>query len=139
MSSRQVDSKGAVLRGSVEASGPGTEREDLLESLAGRNAQGSLAVAERTRRAVRVSANARRETREQNRFHVGVAVGAFAVLSLVLAPLLWSSVDYLCSGGRFGDMTTQMAFLILLLFATTIGALIAGWKTRATSSDRDKA
>ncbi len=109
--------------------------QELLEALAGRNARGSQAAAERARRAIRVSVDTQRETREQKRFHLGVATAVFGILLLLLGPGLWSSIDDLFGGEHFSDTTTQIAFLILVLLVAIVAALIAGWKTRASSSD----
>jgi hypothetical protein len=104
--------------------------QELVAALVGRDAQGSQRVAERTRRTVRIAAMARREEQAGKRRTLGIAMAVCLGILTLLAPALWSSVDDLVAGEHFGDIPTQVALMVMILFPAVIAALIAGWQTR---------
>ncbi|MGI8771596.1 MAG: hypothetical protein ACR2JE_09170 [Acidobacteriaceae bacterium] len=104
---------------------------DLLGALTGKDAQGSRRAAERTRRAVRMAVVARREQQVDRRHNLGVAIACCLGISILLTPALWSSVDDFIAGEHFGDIPTQVALLLMMLFPAIIAALIAGWRTQS--------
>jgi hypothetical protein len=104
--------------------------QELIAALVGRDAQGSQRVAELTRRTVRMAAMARREEQAGKRRTLGIAMAVCLGILTLLAPALWSSVDDLVAGEHFGDIPTQVALMVMILFPAVIAALIAGWQTR---------
>lgn len=105
--------------------------QELLGVLVGKDAQGSQRVAERTRRAVRMAVIARQEKQAGNRRTLGIALAVCLGILTLLAPALWSSVDDLVAGEHLGDIPTEVALMVMILFPAVIAALIAGWRTQS--------
>ncbi len=115
---------------------PGSIDQDLLSALSGKDAQGSRRVADRTRRAVRMNVLAKREEQAGRRRTLGIAMAVCLGILMLLAPALWSSVDDFVAGEHFGDIPTQVALLLMMLFPAVIAALIAGWRTQGMDDGR---
>jgi hypothetical protein len=101
---------------------------ELIQALTGLNANASLAVALRTRRAVRDAALNLREDKGRRRRNRGLALlGALGFL-ILLTPALWSGVDEIFAGEHISDLPTMFTLLALTLFSAVVAALVAGWK-----------
>ncbi len=114
---------------------PSNDKNALLRAMSGRDANAQQPLVERTRRAVRIADQSRREQGEQGRRSVGVSLFVIGAVLLVLAPALWSSVDDLLGGEHFGDLPTQVALLSTMLLMAVVAALAAGWRTRTGRED----
>jgi hypothetical protein len=113
-----------------------SDRQDLLRALAGKDAQASMRVVERTRHAVRMAIAARREEHARKRRNLGIALAVCLSTLMLLAPALWSSMDDLAGGEHFADIPTQLALLLMVLFPALIAALVAGWRTQSFRDPR---
>ncbi len=100
----------------------------LTGALTGMDANASLAVAHRTRRAVREAAFQIREDRQRRRRNKGVALLIAAGFITLLTPALWSGVDEIFAGEHLSDMPTMVTLTALTLFSAVIAALLASWK-----------
>ena len=101
---------------------------ELLQALTGADANASLAVAHRTRRAVREGAFQIREERQRRRRNKGVALLIAAGFITLLTPALWSGMDEIFAGEHLSDLPTMFTLLALTLFSAVIAALLASWK-----------
>jgi hypothetical protein len=106
---------------------PGTDPE-LLQALNGMDANASLAVAHRTRRAVREVAFQIRDDRQRRRRNRGIALLCAAGFIILLTPALWSGIDEIFAGEHLSDMPTMVTLTALTLFSAVIAALLASWK-----------
>jgi hypothetical protein len=110
--------------------------EALLRAVTGRDANAQLPMVARTRRAIRIANESRREEGERGRHHIGVTLFAFGAISLVLAPAMWGSLDDLFGGEHFGDLPTQVMLLCTFLMLAVVGALaVALWRNQANQPD----
>lgn len=109
-------------------------RQDLLGALAGKDAQGSRRVADRTRRSVRVAVVARREEKAGKRRSFAVAIAFCLGILTLLAPAMWSSLDDLGLGEHFGDLPMQLTLLLIVLLPAVIAALLASMRTQGLQS-----
>jgi hypothetical protein len=110
--------------------------EALLRAVAGRDANAQLPMVARTRRAIRIANESRREEGERGRHHIGVTLFAFGAIFLVLAPAMWGSLDDLFGGEHFGDLPTQVMLLCTFLMLAVVGALaVALWRNQANQPD----
>jgi hypothetical protein len=120
------------LQGKPAAVSPLPDRQQaLLRAVSGRDVAAQQPLVERTRRAVRIADQSRREQGEQGRRSMGVALFAIGAILLVLAPALWSGLDDLLGGEHFNDLPTQVALFAGVLLVAVVAALVAGWRTRA--------
>lgn len=97
----------------------------LLEALSGLNGDASMAVVQRTRRAVRDAALSALEVRRTRRRNAGIAAAVVVALLVMLSPALWSMVDELLRGENVSDLTPMVTMLVVLLFSGVIAALVA--------------
>lgn len=112
------------------------EPEALLRAVAGRDANAQLPMVTRTRRAIRIANESRREEGERGRHHIGVTLFVFGAIFLVLAPAMWGSMDDLFGGEHFGDLPTQVMLLCTFLMLAVVGALaVALWRNQANQQD----
>ena len=110
--------------------------EALLRAVAGRDANAQLPMVTRTRRAIRIANESRREEGERGRHHIGVTLFVFGAIFLVLAPAMWGSMDDLFGGEHFGDLPTQVMLLCTFLMLAVVGALaVALWRNQANQQD----
>ena len=105
--------------------------QDLLRAVTGHDAGAQLPVVARTRQAIRVADETRREQSERERRTFGISLFAGGALFVLLAPVLWDSVDDLVSGEHFGDLPTQVALISTLLMMSVVAALVVLWRSRA--------
>ncbi|HZD46543.1 MAG TPA: hypothetical protein VE109_10715 [Acidobacteriaceae bacterium] len=111
-------------------------REALLRAVAGRDANAQLPMVTRTRRAIRIANESRREEGARGRHHIGVTLFVFGAIFLVLAPAMWGSMDDLFGGEHFGDLPTQVMLLCTFLMLAVVGALaVALWRKQANQQD----
>jgi hypothetical protein len=105
---------------------------DLIQVLTGLDASASLAVAQRTRRAVREASLNIREERKRRRRNKGIALLVAVSFLTLLTPALWSGVDEIFAGEHLSDLPTMVTLLALTLFSAILAALIASWKGHQT-------
>jgi hypothetical protein len=112
------------------------EPEALLRAVTGRDANAQLPMVTRTRRAIRIANESRREEGERGRHHIGITLFVFGAIFLVLAPAMWGSMDDLFGGEHFGDLPTQVMLLCTFLMLAVVGALaVALWRNQANQQD----
>jgi hypothetical protein len=102
---------------------------EMLLALSGMDANAGLAVAQRTRRAVREAALQIREDRQRRRRNKGLALLIATGFITLLTPALWSGMDEIFAGEHLSDLSPMVTLLALMLFSAVIAALIAGWKS----------
>ena len=105
-------------------------REALLRAVSGRDANAQLPLVARTRRAVRVANDTRREQGERGRHHIGITLFVLGAIFVVLAPAIWGSLDDLLGGEQFGDLPAQVTLLSTFLMLAIVGALGVVWRNR---------
>ena len=105
-------------------------REALLRAVSGRDANAQLPLIARTRRAIRVANDTRREQGERGRHHIGITLFVFGAIFLVLAPAIWGGLDDLLGGEHFGDLPAQVTLLSTFLMLAVVGALGVIWRSR---------
>jgi protein-S-isoprenylcysteine O-methyltransferase Ste14 len=110
-------------------------REALLRAVAGRDASAQLPVVARTRRAIRVANESRREQGERGRHGIGVTLFVLGAIFVVLAPAMWGSLDDFFGGEHFGDLPTQITLLSTFLMLAVVGALVVVWRNRVANQD----
>ena len=101
---------------------------DIVEALTGLDASATMAVAQRTRRAVREAAANLREDQKHRRRNRGLALLVAVGFLTLLTPALWSGVDEIFAGEHISDLPTMVTLLALTLFSAVLGALVASWK-----------
>lgn len=109
-----------------------TADPELVQVLTGLDASVSLAVAQRTRRAVREASLNIREDQKRRRRNKGVALLVAVGFLTLLTPALWSGVDEIFAGEHLSDLPTMVTLLALTLFSAILAALIASWKGHQT-------
>jgi len=97
----------------------------------GRDAGAQLPVVARTRRAIRVADESRREQGGRDRRTFGISLFAIGALFVLLAPALWDSIDDLTGGEHFSDLPTQVALISSLLMISVVAALTVFWRRRS--------
>ena len=101
---------------------------DLLESLAGGQANRECAVGYKTRRVVLASLGVMKEQQAGRKRVRAVALASILLVVLLLGPLVGWAVDNLLNEGHMGDMTSQFALWVCILCpALVAAALVAGW------------
>lgn len=106
---------------------------ELIQALTGMDANASMAVAHRTRRAVRDAAFQIRDDRKRRRRNRGMALLIAAGFLTLLTPALWSGVDEFFAGEHISDMPAMFTMLAFTLFSAVIAALLASWKNHQPS------
>jgi hypothetical protein len=109
--------------------------ETLLRALAGRDANAQLPLVARTRRAIRIANDTRREQGERERHHMGISLFVLGAILLVLAPALWGSLDDFFGGEHFGDLPAQVTLLSIFLMLAVVGALLVVWQRSRGNQD----
>jgi hypothetical protein len=112
---------------------PGARPDDhgeLIQALTGLDANASLAVAMRTRRAVREASLNLREDQKRRRRNKGIALLVALGILMLLTPALWSGVDEIFAGEHLSDLPTMFTLFALTLFSAIVAALIASWKNQ---------
>ena len=105
--------------------------KDLLRAVSGRDVNAQLPVVARTRRAIRVADENRREQSERERRTLGISLFAGGAMFVLLAPVLWDSLDDLIGGEHFSDLPTQVALICTLLMMSVVAALVVLWRSRS--------
>ncbi len=103
---------------------------ELIQALTGLDANASLAVAQRTRRAVREASLNIRQDQERRHRNKGVALLVALGFLMLLTPALWSGVDEIFAGEHLSDLPTMFTLFALTLFSAVVAALIASWKNQ---------
>lgn len=103
-------------------------REALLRAISGRDVSSQLPVVARTRRAIRVSNETRLEDGKRGRRTFGISLFAGGALFVLIAPVLWDSLDDLIGGEHFADLPTQVALVSTLLMLSVVAALVVLWR-----------
>jgi hypothetical protein len=101
---------------------------EMVQALTGMDANASLAVAHRTRRAVREAAMRMREDRQRRRRNKGLALLIAAGFITLLTPALWSGMDDIFAGEHLSDLPTMVTLTALTLFSAVVAALLASGK-----------
>jgi protein-S-isoprenylcysteine O-methyltransferase Ste14 len=109
--------------------------EALLRAFAGRDANAQLKVVSRTRRAIRVANETRREQGERGRHDIGITLFVLGAIFVVLAPAMWGSLDGFFGGEHFGDLPAQVMLISTFLMLAVVGALIAVWRNRTNQDE----
>jgi hypothetical protein len=106
-------------------------REALLRAISGHDANAQLPLVARTRRAVRVANENRREQGERGRHHLGITLFVLGAIFVLLAPVIWGSIEDLVGGEHFVDLPAQVMLLSTFLMLAVVGALAVAWRGRA--------
>ena len=109
---------------------PAENDPQMIEMLAGMNANADMAVVQRTRRTIMEAAAELSEQRHRNRRNAGIAALTILVLLMVLTPAIWSSMDDMLGEGEFFEVHNMSMVLILMLFSTVLGVLILGLRSQ---------
>lgn len=102
----------------------------IIEMLAGMNANADILVVQRTRRAVMEAATELREQKRRNRRSVAIVALTVTVLGMLLTPAIWSSVEDFLAGGDLFELHSMVMVLSALLFSTVLSALIVGLRSQ---------
>jgi hypothetical protein len=88
----------------------------------------TLRVAMKTRRAVRDAVINNQEDRVRQRRNLGMAIGGFIVLLVLLAPAIWNGMEDMLAGEHILDLPVLVAVFVLMLLPAMLAALIAVWR-----------
>jgi hypothetical protein len=110
---------------------------DVARSIAWSDCDATLALAQKTRRAVRDEVISTQERRVRARRNLGFAIFGFVGLFVLLAPALWNGLEDLLAGEHLFDLPTLVACLILMLFSTMMAVLIVVWREQR-DPERDR-
>ena len=102
----------------------------IIEMLAGMNANADMLVVQRTRRAVMEAAHELREQKRRNRRSAAIVALTVTVLGMLLTPAIWSSVEDFLAGGDLFELHSMVMVLSALLFSTVLSALIVGLRSQ---------
>lgn len=103
-------------------------RGDLIEALAGRQADREGAVAHRTRRVVMASLGVLQEQEAGRRRARCLALAFILVSVFLLGPAAWHVTDGLIDGDFFSDPATQFSLWFSFLCLAVAGAvMVARW------------
>jgi hypothetical protein len=102
----------------------------LVQALAGLDAQADMAVVQRTRRAVMVAGHQMRSAQVKRRRQAGIVLFTTVGLIILLTPAIWSVADDLFGGEHFFDAPTLTMSLIATLLSTIFAALIIHLRSR---------
>ena len=112
----------------TEKSRPAKRPTDAVRPLAWSDCEATLALAQKTRRAVRDEVISIQERRLRHRRSLGFAISGFVLLFVLLGPALWNGLEDLLAGEHLFDLPTLVACLILMLFSAMLATLVAVWK-----------
>jgi hypothetical protein len=106
----------------------GIPGNDVVRASSLLDADATRRVAQKTRRAVRDAVITTQEKRTRQRRNLGLAILGFVSMLVLLGPAIWTGVEELLGEEPLFDLTTQISFLIAMLFLAMLAALIAVWK-----------
>ena len=102
--------------------------QEPLRFVAWQTTDTHLQVVQKTRRAVRDAVITTAEDRVRQRRNLGIAILAFILLLVLLAPALWNGLEDMLAGEHLFDLPALMAFSAAMLFCGILAALFAAWK-----------
>jgi hypothetical protein len=105
--------------------------DSLVRAIAGHDANAHLPIVARTRRAVRIANDTRREQGKLGRRTLGIALFTLGALIVLVAPTLWNSIDDVAGGEHFGDLPLQITLISTLLMMSVVAALVILWRGRS--------
>lgn len=105
--------------------------DSLVRAIAGHDANAHLPIVARTRRAVRIANDTRREQGKIGRRTLGIALFTLGALIVLVAPTLWNSIDDVAGGEHFGDLPLQITLMSTLLMMSVFAALVILWRSRS--------
>jgi len=109
-------------------SSSGKDAGELVNALAGKDADRDRMVAQRTRRVVLSSLGVIKEQKEEKSRARSVALAFIILLLLLVGPLLWEATDSLIAGEHFGDPGNLWSLWAVIACPTLLGAvMVAGW------------
>jgi hypothetical protein len=116
----------------MNGSAPASQSDrSLIEALSGLDAQASLALVQRTRRAVMEAAHQMRAAETRRRRQAGIVMLAFLGLALLLTPAVWVIADDIFNNGEhFLDAPAMTMSLVATLFSAIFAALIVHLRSR---------
>ncbi len=100
----------------------------LLSILTGINASAGESAAMKARRSVRSNLTTIREQRSARRRNRALTLAIAIAVLLVVAPTISNAIDEFFGEEHFGDMSSQMTLLAVILVPAALAALFAGWK-----------
>ncbi len=108
-----------------------TPADSLVRAIAGHDANAHLPIVARTRRAIRIANDTRREQGKTGRRTLGIALFTLGALVVLVAPTLWNSIDDVAGGEHFGDLPLQITLISTLLMMSVVAALVILWRSRS--------
>lgn len=105
--------------------------DTLVRAIAGHDANAHLPIVARTRRAIRIANDTRREQGKLGRRTLGIALFTLGALIVLVAPTLWNSIDDVAGGEHFGDLPLQITLISTLLMMSVVAALVILWRGRS--------
>jgi hypothetical protein len=106
----------------------------LVQMLAGLDADANLEVVQRTRRAVMVAANERHAARARSQRQLGMILLALGILVMMMTPAIWVVAQDLLEGEMLQDGQTLVMSLVVTVFSAVFAALILTWRNRESRS-----
>ena len=104
---------------------------DVLDALAGRQANRECAVGHRTRRVVLASMGVMDEQKQDRKRNQALALAAVLILVFIFGPLIWWAVDNFVAGRRITDVAGEFSLWIFFVGAAVLAStLLAGWLRR---------
>jgi ABC-type transport system involved in cytochrome bd biosynthesis fused ATPase/permease subunit len=102
---------------------------DMVQTLTGMNASAEIRLAYKTRRLVHGAMLNISERKSQSKRSLALVMTAIAVVLVVFAPVIWNVVDHLVGEEHVGDISTQMALLLLFALPALLAALLLMGRT----------
>ena len=101
---------------------------DLMNALAGRDADRDRVISYRTRRVVLGSLGVIKDHRKDRSRARAIALALSLVILTLIAPLFWEASESLIAGEHLADLGSQLSLWACFLCPTLLGAaLVAGW------------